>query len=142
MADIRAFHIDDYDQVRRLWEDTEGVGLSDSDSLENIARFVARNPGLSLVAVDAASIVATVLCGHDGRRGLIHHLMVGPVYRRQGLGRALVARALKGLREVGIQKCHLLVFNDNVAGRAFWKRIGAEERVTLATFSLVTDRVV
>jgi putative acetyltransferase len=42
------------------------------------------------------------------------------------------------LRDAGIQKCHLLVFRENASGRAFWERVGAEERVTLTTFSLPT----
>lgn len=89
-------------------------------------------------AVNERAIVATILCGHDGRRGLIHHLAVTPSHRRQGLGRALVSRALSALRAVHIQKCHLLVFRENAAGLTFWRRLGADERVTLTTFSLPT----
>jgi ribosomal protein S18 acetylase RimI-like enzyme len=135
---VRPFRIEDHSQARQLWESMEGVGLSDADSLENIARFLERNPSLSFVAVDGDSVVATVLCGHDGRRGLIHHLAVASAYRQRGLGRALVAHALAALRDQKIQKCHLLVFRENTSGRAFWERIGAEERVALTTFSLAT----
>ena len=135
---IRTFRIEDHAQARQLWEAMEGVGLSDADSHENIARFLERNPSLSFVAVDGGSVVATVRCGHDGRRGLVHHLAVASTHRRRGLGRALVAHALAALREQKIQKCHLLVFRENTSGRVFWERIGAEERVTLTTFSLAT----
>lgn len=135
---IRVFEPEDHPQARGLWDATEGVGLSDADSFENIRRFLERNPGLSFVAVDNQVVVATILCGHDGRRGLIHHLAVAPTHRRRGLGRALVRLALAALRQVGIQKCHLLVFDQNVAGRAFWDRVGAEERTTLGIFSLPT----
>jgi len=136
--DLRAFTPDDHSQARALWEATEGVGLSSADSFDNIGRFLERNPGLSFVAVDGAAVVATILCGHDGRRGLIHHLAVAPRYRRAGLGRALVSRALSALRSEGIEKCHLLVFDENGAGRTFWNRVGAEERTTLGVFSLKT----
>ena len=44
----------------------------------------------------------------------------------------------EALASAGIQKCHLLVFHDNAAGRAFWERIGAERRTTLEIFSLPT----
>jgi ribosomal protein S18 acetylase RimI-like enzyme len=135
---IRVFELDDYDRALRLWESTEGVGLSSADSAESIARFLGRNPGLSFVAVDEHAVVATILCGHDGRRGLIHHLAVASSHRRQGLGRALVSRALSALRAVHIQKCHLLVFRENAAGLAFWRRMGADERFALTTFSLPT----
>jgi len=136
--EIRAFRADDHAQALALWEATAGVGLSSADSFDNVARFLARNPGLSFVAVEDDVAIATILCGHDGRRGLIHHLAVATPYRRAGLGRALVARALAALREEGIDKCHLLVFDENGAGRAFWKSIGAEERTTLGVFSLLT----
>jgi len=116
-----------------------GVGLSSSDTFEAVARFLERNPGLSLVAVEGEAVVGTILCGHDGRRGFIHHLAVAPSQRRRGIGRALVSDALAALRAAQITKCHLLVFHENAEGREFWKRIGAEERVTLSTFSLVTD---
>jgi len=137
-AEIRAFRIEDHPQAWRLWDATEGVGLSDADSRESISRFLERNRALSFIAIDRAAVVGTVLCGHDGRRGLIHHLVVASAYRRQGLGRTLVSRALAALRDAKIQKCHLLVFRDNESGRAFWSRIGAEERVSLTTFSLAT----
>ena len=138
MLQIRALEIADYPEVRELWEASDGVGLSDSDSAQNTARFLARNPGLSLAAVDGAKLVGCVLCGHDGRRGFIHHLVVEATHRRQGVGRALVEHAVRGLREAGIHKCHLLVFNENAAGRAFWKKLGAEQRLTLSTFSIST----
>lgn len=47
---IREFLIDDYPAARSLWESTDGVGLSDADTLPNIAAFLRRNPGLSFVA--------------------------------------------------------------------------------------------
>ncbi|HET7543887.1 MAG TPA: GNAT family N-acetyltransferase [Polyangiaceae bacterium] len=136
--DIRVFKAEDHAQARALWESTEGVGLSSADSFENVRRFLERNPGLSFVATLHDAVVATILCGHDGRRGLIHHLAVASAHRRSGIGRALVARALAALRADGIEKCHLLVFRDNSSGRAFWRGIGAEERTTLGIFSLPT----
>lgn len=137
-VEIRVFEAGDHAQARVLWESTDGVGLSDADSFDNIRRFLERNPGLSFVAADNQALVATILCGHDGRRGLIHHLAVAAAHQRRGLGRALVQRALAALHKEGIQKCHLLVFEQNASGRAFWDRIGAEERATLRIFSLPT----
>ena len=139
-TEIRDLRIEDYVEAKRLWETTEGVGLSEADSRENIARFLERNIGLSFVGVDDAGVVGTILCGHDGRRGLIHHLVVSRDHRRQGLGRALVSRALSALYGIGIQKCHLLAFRDNAPGLGFWRAIGGDERTDLATFSLMTAK--
>jgi N-acetylglutamate synthase len=137
--EIRGFRAEDHAGALQLWQSIDGVGLSSADSFEAVAQFLERNPGLSLVAFEGDVLVGTILCGHDGRRGFIHHLAVAPAYRRRGLGRALVSGALAALRSAHITKCHLLVFHENVSGREFWKRIGAEERVTLSTFSMVTD---
>lgn len=135
---IREFALDDYSRAIALWESADGVGLSDADSHANIALFLARNPGFSFVAMDGDALVGTILCGHDGRRGLVHHLAVTPGRRREGLGRRLVHSALGALRGAGIHKCHLLVFKANVGAREFWKRIDAEERESLVVFSLLT----
>jgi N-acetylglutamate synthase len=137
-VDVRFFVAEDHAQAQALWQSTEGLGLSEADSFENVRRFLERNPGLSFVATDQQTVVATILCGHDGRRGFIHHLAVASTHRRQGLGRVLVGRALAALAHAGVHKCHLLVFHENTAGRAFWERIGAERRTTLEIFSLQT----
>lgn len=135
---IRPFEPSDYAAARALWERTQGVGLSSADEPQAILSFLARNPAMSFVAEDGA-IVGTILCGHDGRRGLVHHLVTAPDYRRRGIGRALLRHGLDALRREGIDKCHLLVYRSNEAGMAFWRRVGAEERVSLALFSLPTS---
>jgi putative acetyltransferase len=136
--EIRVFEMSDYLAARALWEVTEGVGLSAADERPGIEQFLARNPGLSLVAVREGRLVGTILVGHDGRRGLIHHLAIALSARRSGLGTRLVREALDGLARAGVQKCHLLVFADNTSGRAFWSAVGAEHRDTLTIYSLPT----
>jgi ribosomal protein S18 acetylase RimI-like enzyme len=132
---IREMVIEDYDEVLALWRTSKGVGLSDADSEEGVARFLDRNPGLSFVALDGEHLVGAILCGHDGRRGYIHHLVVSKPHRRKGLGRALVGRCLSTLRRDGIAKCHIFVFDDNNDTIAFWKNIGWTQRVELIMMS-------
>ncbi|MBN2004426.1 MAG: GNAT family N-acetyltransferase, partial [Anaerolineae bacterium] len=91
---FRTLTLSDYNAVLALWQSSEGVGLSDADSREAIGRYLARNPGLSFTAWDGDELTGAVLCGHDGRRGYVHHLAVKPAHRRQGLGKALAARCL------------------------------------------------
>ena len=81
MAAIRPLVPGDFDAVRRLWAETEGLGKGPGDTTEALGRFVARNPGLSLVAEDGGAIVGVVLCGQDGRRGFIYHLAVAKAFR-------------------------------------------------------------
>jgi len=137
--DFRQLAIEDYREVYALWETTEGVGLSASDQKEQIGNFLDRNPNLSFVARDAGRIVGVIMCGHDGRRGYIHHLAVSPQYRRRGIGRRLVSKSLNQLRQAGILKCHLFIFTENLPGAAFWRDIGWTERRELKMMSKVIE---
>lgn len=128
---IRPLKLEDYDEVHALWASTEGVGLGESDTREAVAAFLERNPGLSLAAVLEDRIVGAVLCGHDGRRGYLHHLAVLPDWRRRGVGRTIVRQCLERLHAAGIPKCNLFLYADNAAGEAFWTRLGWKVRADL-----------
>jgi ribosomal protein S18 acetylase RimI-like enzyme len=136
---LKEMTIDHYDQVLALWQTSEGVGLSEADSRDGIASFLERNAGLSVVAFDVEQLVGVILCGHDGRRGYVHHLAVSPTHRRQGIGRALVAHSLAALERAGIDKCHIFVFRKNEAALAFWQGTGWAERDDLTMFSHYTQ---
>lgn len=132
---IREMTIEDYEDVYALWDASEGIGLSDADSKEGIKRFLKRNPMLSFVAMDNGEIVGAALCGHDGRRGYIHHLAVIPSHRREGIGRSLVGRCMYALMRIGIGKCHLFVFGENQEAIDFWETLGYSQRVELVMMS-------
>ena len=134
-VEIASLTIAAYDDVLALWRQCEGIGLSEADSRESILAYLQRNPGMSFVATADAAVVGAVLCGHDGRRGYIHHLAVHPRYRRRGIGRQLVDRCLRALQQAGIQKCHLFIFNRNRDGIAFWKDVGWTPRSDISVIS-------
>ncbi|MGD1276459.1 MAG: GNAT family N-acetyltransferase [Tepidisphaeraceae bacterium] len=115
----------DYEETVAFWRSQIGIALNESDEREPMSRFLMRNPGMSFIARNASGVVvAAVLCGHDGRRGYLHHLAVDPAHRRKGLGRALVESCLAQLAAVGIPKCNIFLFNENVEGRRFWEKLG------------------
>lgn len=132
---IRPMTIQDYDEVLDLWRSSDGVGLSGADMHDNIARYLKRNPGFSMVARHDSRLAGAVLAGHDGRRGFLHHLAVHAAYRRQGIGRRLVDRCLAALADAGIKKCHIYVFSRNDDAIEFWSRIGWTERIELTMMS-------
>lgn len=138
---IRPFAEADIPAALALWRATPGVGLSAANEPAALARYLARNPGLSLVAAAEAEgqLLGTLLCGHDGRRGLIHHLVVTPGHRRQRIGERLVHAGLSGLRAQGIDKSHLMVFEDNLVAQRFWQAVGAQHRQDLRLFSMDTS---
>jgi ribosomal protein S18 acetylase RimI-like enzyme len=121
---IREMTIGDYDEVYHLWELTEGLCLEEGDSREDIGIYLRRNRGLCFVACADDQIIGTVLCGHEGRRGILRHLAVKCGYRGKGIGRALIKQSLLALSKAGIKKCNTFVMDDNVEGRSFWEHIG------------------
>lgn len=136
---IREMKAGDYQEAFALWQEDEGIGLSNADSEANIQRFLARNPALSFVAVHNGKIVGTILCGHDGRRGYIYHLFVAEHHRKKGVGRSLAAKSLERLKEEGIDKCHLFVFTRNELGRNFWVNTGWTLREDIVVMSKATS---
>lgn len=134
-ADIFEFCLDDFQDAIALWKSCEGIGLSSADSKDNLTTYLKRNPGMSFVARSKNAIIAAVLCGHDGRRGYLHHLAVHPDFRNLGIGRALVKKCISALQSIGIQKCHLFIFNSNRDAIRFWEKIGWSYRKDIGVVS-------
>src|SRR5205085_3106761 len=123
----REFEIGDYDGALELWKKVEGLDVAEGDDRETIRRFLERNRGLSRIASVEERTIGAVLCGHDGRRGYIYHLAVDPEYHGSGIGRQMVDECLAGLKRAGLERVNLLVADDNLRGREFWKRCGWED---------------
>lgn len=120
----RLMTIEDYEQAYALWL-LCGNGLNDKDdSREGIEKYLKRNPSSSFVAVYDEKVIGVILCGHDGRRGIIQHACVSPDYRRYGIGKKLVELALDALKAEGINKVLLVAFKKNKGGNAFWESMG------------------
>ena len=106
--EIRLAKIDDCTAMIELWNSTEQSKRALNpvdDSREGIERYLRRNPTTCFVACtndDSKELVGVILAGHDGRRGIVHHLCVHPDHRRQGIAHALVQKAEDALRNEGI----------------------------------------
>jgi ribosomal protein S18 acetylase RimI-like enzyme len=125
--DTREFSIGDYDAAVQIWQRVEGIEIAEADDKKGVAEFLARNPGLSRVAIDGSTVVGVALCGHDGRRGHIYHLAVNPAYQGRGIGKRLLDECIDGLRTAGIQRVIILVAGNNQRGAQFWERRGWEK---------------
>ena len=126
---IRVMNTEDYDRVYALWMSCKNMGFNNlDDSRQGIEKYLKRNPSTCFIAEQDDAIVGVVLAGHDGRRGFIHHMAVAEHCRRQGIATDLLDQALAALKEEGINKTALLVFNRNEAGNAFWERQGFTAR--------------
>lgn len=137
---IRIMTMEDYDGVYALWTKIRGFGLrSVDDSREGIDRFLKRNPSTSVVAVEDGKVVGSILCGHDGRRGCLYHVCVDEDYRRRGIGKEMVVRAMEELKREHINKVCLIAFTRNDIGNAFWNTIGWTKRLDLNYYDFVLN---
>ncbi|MCI8616536.1 GNAT family N-acetyltransferase [Parablautia intestinalis] len=139
--EIRSMMIDDYDGVYALWMSIKGFALrSLDDSREGVERFLKRNPGNSVVAIEDGKIVGSILCGHDGRRGCLYHVCVHEAYRMRGIGKSMVVYCMKELEKEQISKVSLIAFTVNDIGNAFWKEIGWTRREDLNYYDFVLNK--
>ncbi len=139
-ATIRPMTIDDYDAVYALWLATPGMGLNSVDDTRNgIAKYLQRNPSTCFVAEADGEIIAVILCGHDGRRGVIHHTAVRADWQRRGVGKALWKAAAEALQAEGIAKAWLVVFKRNETGSTFWEQEGFVYRDDLHFMGIALD---
>jgi len=127
----RAMTVRDLSAVCAFWRAIPQVGLNESDTVPALTGYLRRNPGLSLVVTAGKKVVGAVLCGHDGRRGYLHHLAVAQKYRRRGLGRAMAGECMKSLRFQGIHKCNIFIFADGRKAGLFWEKAGWKKRSDL-----------
>ena len=131
-VEIRAMTIEDYEGVFALWNTIKGFGLrSIDDSKEGVERFLNRNPGISVVAVEDGQIVGSILSGHDGRRGCMYHVCVREDYRMHGIGKSMVVHCMEALKAEQISKVSLIAFTKNDVGNKFWNRISWTKRLDL-----------
>lgn len=129
---VRVMTMEDYDQVKELWNSIQGFGIrSMDDSRDGVARFLKRNPTTSVVAEEDGKVVGAILCGHDGRRGCLYHVCVHKDYRMRGIGKSMVAFAMEALKKEEINKVSLIAFTKNDIGNAFWKEIAWTKREDL-----------
>lgn len=129
---IRKMNISDYEKVYAIWISCKGMGLNNiDDSREGIERFLLRNPETCFVAEADETVVGVIMSGHDGRRGYIYHTAVLPEYRNRGIAAKLVENAMSAMKNAGINKVALVVFDRNEGGNAFWEKMGFAVREDL-----------
>lgn len=132
---IRTFQFpQDFEAVIDLWSQAgEGVHLGLSDTYEEIAKKLTRDPQLFLVAEKQKRLVGAVMGGFDGRRGLVYHLAVDPFHRKQGIASALMEELERRLKEIGCRRVYLLVTPENTTAQQFYEKRGWQ-RMEILTY--------
>ncbi len=136
---IENFNMQYYYEVLELWKRAE-IGVGSSDTKEEIAMILDRNPELFLIGKEEEKIVAVVIGAFDGRRGYIHHLAVDPNYQEKGYGKAIMDDLIERFRIKKVHKIHLFIEKYNKKVVDFYSNQGWEIRKDLIMMSFVPDK--
>jgi hypothetical protein len=111
--------------VIALWQ-TCGLTRPWNDPARDLA-FARGGPASDvLVGISEGAIVASLMVGHDGHRGIVYYLSVDPEHQRQGHGEAMMQAAERWLIERGVWKVNLSVRHGNEPVLAFYDALGYE----------------
>jgi len=127
-----------YNEVIELWKKA-GIGVSSSDTKEELEKMYNRNPQLFLLGKIKEKVVCVVMGGFDGRRGYVHHLAIDPEYQKKGYGRLMVDNLIKKFRKLGAHKVHLFIEKNNKEAVKFYQNLGWKIRDDLIMMSFIPD---
>jgi GNAT superfamily N-acetyltransferase len=110
--------------------------LGDRHGCQRLMREIRRKPGFLAPATwliaGPEGYIGTVQGVLDrGPIGAIQNVGVVPAYRGQGLGHALVCKALAGFRQAGLQRVYLEVTAENSGAVQMYRNVGFRRAKTL-----------
>ena len=120
-------------QVIELWQEAFGYATARNVPALVIDKKLAIDDGLLFVGIRNRGVIGTVMAGYDGHRGWIYSLAVLPLYRKQGIGSALLSHAEQKLSWLGCMKINLQVIEGNDGAEKFYISNGysIEKRISM-----------
>ncbi len=121
--EIRSMKDDEIASVVALWQACN-LTRPWNDPERDIA--FARQSGDAdvLVGLEGNTIVASVMVGHDGHRGVAYYVAVDPACRGKSYGRTMMEAAEAWCLVRGVWKMNLMVRDDNAAALGFYQQLG------------------
>ena len=120
---IRTYNHADRNDVVGLWDQC-GLLVWYNDPDLDIARWVETPTSEIFVGLLDNRIVATICVGFDGHRGRLNYLACSPERRGCGFASQMVNTAEDWLKECGAPKVELLIRDNNLGVKNFYRRIG------------------
>jgi len=120
---LRPGRPEDATAVVGLWK-AAGAEPTVTDDPDSIQALLRHDPEAVVVVEVDGEVVGAAIAGWDGWRGNLYRLAVHPSYRRQGLGRALVAEAERRLSACGARRVNALVVRADGQATTFWEAAG------------------
>jgi ribosomal protein S18 acetylase RimI-like enzyme len=137
MTAFREIEDRDVENVVALWQAC-GLTRAWNDPYKDIAFARTGDTSTVLVLEREGRIIASVMTGHDGHRGMLYYVAVDPSQQRQGHGKAAVKAAEAWLGDRGVWKVNLLVRAENVAVKGFYESLGYEVNPVLCMARKIT----
>ena len=125
MIIFRNIKAGDEESVVRLWKRCE-LTRDWNDPYKDIRFAQEGQTSTVLVGIVGGRVVASVMVGHDGHRGVLYYLAVDPEFQKRGFGKSAVAAAETWLRDRGVWKINLMVRSENEKAGRFYEHMGYE----------------
>ncbi|MCK4384484.1 MAG: GNAT family N-acetyltransferase [Candidatus Lokiarchaeota archaeon] len=136
---IEKFNLKYYHTVVKLWKKA-GIEVGSSDTKDEIARVLNRNPDLFLIGKEDGKIIAVVIGAFDGRRGYVHHLAVDLDYQKRRYGKIIMDELIERFRKKKVHKIHLFIEKTNPEVVDFYSNLGWNVRDDLIMMSYVPNK--
>ncbi len=123
----------DIEEVVALWRKC-GLTRPHNDPYRDIA-FAREGPASDvLVGRLGDEIVASVMVGHDGHRGVVYYVSCDPDRQGHNFGRQTMAAAEAWLKSRSVWKLNLVIRDDNARIRGFYEALDyeVEPRILMA----------
>ena len=121
----------DVEWVVTLWKDC-GLTRDWNDPYQDIQFARTGETSTILVGEVDGKVVASVMVGHDGHRGVLYYLAVDPTFQKRGLGKATHAAAVDWLKQRGVWKINLMVRVENKVVSGFYESLGYAVNLVLS----------
>jgi ribosomal protein S18 acetylase RimI-like enzyme len=125
MSAFREIAEHDVARMVKLWQDC-GLARPPNDPYKDISFARTGRHSTILVREENGAVIASIMAGHDGHRGMLYYVAVDPSHQRQDHGRQAVRMAETSLGAQGVWKVTLLIRAENEAVRGFYKALGYE----------------
>lgn len=122
---IRSFRLGDYIYIKKIWKET-GLEQTETESLDALAKQLAWDSELVLIAEDDGKAVGVIVGTIDGSRGYFYRLAVDPQYQGKGFGRKLVEALEKRFIQKGVSRIFIMVNQENTKVLPFYNALGYE----------------
>ncbi len=130
---IRDYQHHDCDSVVTLWQQCFPEVPSEQRFRELLARTVHEMPRVFKVALHEDLLIGTAIGGIDGISSWIYLVAVHEEFRRRGVGAVLVGAVEDALRDCGVERINLQVFEGRDHVVDFYRTLGykVEPRISM-----------